>query len=794
MMKSRIIVIVLLFVLASSAWAAEPAFIEERHFVFKTSTLTAEEGFSAPCVYDWNNDGLKDLITASGAGKILVYINRGNNSAPVFDTAFPVPYKGSTLVIPCSYTTLYGLISTNSDLNGDGLDDLIVGVNNKVYFYKNTGSPGSPLFNTEKTQIRFIQELVNLIPDDLENDVGAFELLGNGQGVAGAFPNLVDVNGDGKKDIISSYTYLDRITPYYFHHCAVIYTNVGTTAAWNFVSIPGMFTNYKKISSVDIVNGTAQGEFLNIHLWHAFPYDWDNDGTLDLIGTFNTAAELDRLGLPMISKNIGAEKIELVWWKGGAGLSFTNKGEIITEKNNSINLPMNNPLFVTKWDADSEPDVLCGNHLGFITVYKGLSASRNRVHVEENYTRNIQISGAQNNLMGWNGVSLNVVDFNDDGNHDIIFGNLLSRCYYVLNEGNNQDPVYRAIQTITIGTGVQQRVPVRYVYGFPDYYDWNNDGRRDFVFGGGRSYELVVFTNINDNKNPVFSTNVNVIKAGSKDLMTGEGYSMSTPCDWNDDGQRDLITIGGDGVIMKYLSTGNHLLGLDSGTPLRYENGDIISLGYISSKPYILDWDGDGKQDLVGAAQSKIFIFLNKGDDRNRRFDEKKELQLGGQPFNPGIFPHMSVLDFDGDGYYDIVIGEPVGSINIYYGGPARFVDEDDTLMPGDKVKPFPNPVRKDHQNIQLTDYNYINSVSFIRDSMNIEFSVRDDSIVDVFIYTLSGKLVRKIYGDAKYNYRNAVLFDYHGLANGTYIVKIRATSKMNKETDTVVKSVAVLR
>ena len=161
MRKVYLVLIILLSFIIIRLYADEPAFIPERNFLFKTTALTVQDGFSAPCVYDWNKDGRKDLIVGSGSGKIFVYINVGNNNNPEFDTCFPILYKGAPLIIPCTYTTLFGYISDTSDLNGDDLNDLIVGVNNILYFYENTGTASSPQFNTERTQIKLFVLLRN---------------------------------------------------------------------------------------------------------------------------------------------------------------------------------------------------------------------------------------------------------------------------------------------------------------------------------------------------------------------------------------------------------------------------------------------------------------------------------------------------------------------------------------------------------------------------------------------------------------------------------------------------------
>ncbi len=793
MRKVYLVLIILLSFIIIRLYADEPAFIPERNFLFKTTALTVQDGFSAPCVYDWNKDGRKDLIVGSGSGKIFVYINVGNNNNPEFDTCFPILYKGAPLIIPCTYTTLFGYISDTSDLNGDDLNDLIVGVNNILYFYENTGTASSPQFNTERTQIKLFNSS-GFLPSDVKDDVGAFEYLTGAQGVLGAYPIVGDFNSNGVKDILSAYTYLDSSGR--VHHCAVVYTNMGTTTQWDFKgSLPFGPFNHIKISAIDITNGNAAtSEFLNTLIWYLYPFDWDNDGTMDLVGCYNTDAGDNRLG---IGKDIGAEKVKLVWYKGGSPLmvflNITNKGEIKTDKNKSINLPSVTTLCVADWDGDSNPDVLCGSHLGFITLFERTSSDPNKVTVADNYTRNIQVK-SENNLFGWIGVSTRALDWNNDGKYDIIFGNLTARSFYALNEGDNQTPVFRDIRPITIGTGVNERIPVRNTYAYPDFYDWNNDGKGDLIISGGQSIDFIVFTNIDSDNNgiPIFSTNANQIKAAGEPLISPNGYVLATPTDWDCDGYTDLIVVGEDGVFLKYHSNGsNNLQDLDKGEALRYENGDILSLGYMSSKPYILDWDGDGDDDMISASQSKVFIFINEGNNENKKFYCKKELKYGNETFAPGS--SLIVIDYNKDGYYDIILDQNFG-LYIYYGGPARFVGEKETLMPEDRVILFPNPVKKLFINRDFSERYYINEAPDINDTANIGFAVRDDAVIEIYIYTLSGKLIEKIYGDAKYSYKNIALFNFKGLANGVYIVRIKAISKLNQEEDVVTKKISILK
>jgi len=140
---------------------------------------------SFPFIVDWNDDGKKDLLigeelpSSPNIGNIRVYLNEGTNQAPVFNHYSLVHAGGSQIY-------RYRINPVVYDLDADGLRDLIVGNDDgRVYFYKNVGSPGSPVFgaayDTMKTE------------DGTPIDV-----------MAGSRIHFVDWDGDSDLDLLIS--------------------------------------------------------------------------------------------------------------------------------------------------------------------------------------------------------------------------------------------------------------------------------------------------------------------------------------------------------------------------------------------------------------------------------------------------------------------------------------------------------------------------------------------------------------------------------------------------------------
>ncbi len=69
--------------------------------------------------------------------------------------------------------------------------------------------------------------------------------------------------------------------------------------------------------------------------------------------------------------------------------------------------------------------------------------------------------------------------------------------------------------------------------------------------------------------------------------------------------------------------------------PFRLEaNGQPIDVGGIGyAAPFVGDFDGDGKRDLLVGQfnQGKMRVFLNAGDQKNPKFDEPIWFEAGGK-------------------------------------------------------------------------------------------------------------------------------------------------------------------
>ena len=97
---------------------------------------------AAPIVDDWNDDGKKDLLVGNYDGNIIIFLNEGMDSAPVFNTSFNLQAGGidfdiGTRAAPRVF-----------DWDGNGLKDLLVGeVEGYVYYMENVGTNEAPIFN-----------------------------------------------------------------------------------------------------------------------------------------------------------------------------------------------------------------------------------------------------------------------------------------------------------------------------------------------------------------------------------------------------------------------------------------------------------------------------------------------------------------------------------------------------------------------------------------------------------------------------------------------------------------------
>lgn len=111
---------------------------------FGTSIIDVGDRAS-PVVVDWNNDGKKDLLSGNDNGNIILFLNSGTNSSPIFNYSSNLMSGGNPIQYYRTSPEVY-------DLNQDGKKDLIIADwDGYFYFYENVGTDQSPVFNSVDT-------------------------------------------------------------------------------------------------------------------------------------------------------------------------------------------------------------------------------------------------------------------------------------------------------------------------------------------------------------------------------------------------------------------------------------------------------------------------------------------------------------------------------------------------------------------------------------------------------------------------------------------------------------------
>jgi len=140
---------------------------------------------------------------------------------------------------------------------------------------------------------------------------------------------------------------------------------------------------------------------------------------------------------------------------------------------------------------------------------------------------------------------------------------------------------------------------------------------------------------------------------------------------WDGDGRKDLLVGRADGLVTLFLNVGtDDAPHFDGGSPVQVgapEAKSDLDVG-ARATPRTIDWDGDGRKDLVvGAYDGRLRLYLNEGTDDAPDFHTEQIIQAAGVDLVvPTLRSSPDVVDLTHDGRKDVLVGNTEGQLLLY--------------------------------------------------------------------------------------------------------------------------------
>jgi len=193
---------------------------------------------------------------------------------------------------------------------------------------------------------------------------------------------------------------------------------------------------------------------------------------------------------------------------------------------------------------------------------------------------------------------------------------------------------------------------------------------------------IKIFLNIGTDESPTFDGGT-LLQVGQPGLKTNiDVGDRATPCivDWNNDGKKDLVVGALDSKIHIFINEGT-----DTAPDFRVEtfaqaSGSPLTVPSQRSSPDILDLDGDGKKDLLtGNTNGELLFYSNDANDTAPAFSVYTRVDSNGVPIDLAGTPRSRpfVCDWTQDGYLDVLIGAGDGKVHLYRNIPPGDMDKD---------------------------------------------------------------------------------------------------------------------
>jgi hypothetical protein len=266
-----------------------------------------------------------------------------------------------------------------------------------------------------------------------------------------------------------------------------------------------------------------------------------------------------------------------------------------------------------------------------------------------------------------------MVDWDHDGRPDLLAGDTDGFIWF-FRRNSNLFPLFESGKRLLAGGRPLCTATIGGHARF-DVTDWNNGGRLDLVVANGGG-TVTFFLNEGTRQNPVLAAS-QPLKAEGKPLeLPGARNNTVVPsarssllvCDWNKDGRKDLVLADDKGY---YFSQN---VGTDNAPALLWPKPILFGGRKVDySRPNLgsfVDWDGDGKKDLIACNfENNIRFYRNIGSGATgtepQFADPEGVVILRAE--SPQMISGADAVDFDGDGTLDILTGQGHGASGLRF-------------------------------------------------------------------------------------------------------------------------------